>query len=717
MTLDTEETGRVADLGAELIGLVGEVPQRRSWPSVSAIVPTHNGRQQLQMLLRGLSGQTDYPDLEVIVVDNASSDGTLEWVQAQAFPFALIVIRNPRNFSFSAAVNVGAARARGELLLFLNDDVEPIERGWLARLVTTFERPGTAISGAVLVDPERRSHTGRPVAVQHDGIAFALDGGVLRPLLLGLGSDPSAVIERDREVAAVAAACAMVRKREFEAVGGFDERFRYGCEDIDLCLRLAQRGGAITISRTAVLLHRPLSTRRGSPDGTRDAVRANHTLLLERWGPALRREYALDPGDRPPVFNGDGGVADARVSYCVKSDPGGGNAEARRVTAELEQAGHPAHESDGSDAWLLDDVVVHLFDGVGRHALRTGRINVLLCVAGEPPEGEASQYDVVIPVPGTTAELLTAVETEIGRRGGPRRAGRAVTIAAVERAQPEGSNVVVVLGMARTGTSTTMRMLNLLGVDVGEPERLLGPIESINEKGFFEHFAMMRLNAAVLQRLGGSWRDPPPLPVGWESDPEFDDLRERAAAIIADEFADKPLWGFKDPRLCLTLPFWLPLIGPARFVVCARHPLEIAASLERRDGLTTEQSIALWRLYTASAIAATAGERRIIVGYREALADPLTAADALAAFIGVPERAAEPAVRREIEDWVEPRLRHHERTHLDLLEDPRLDPLDVTLALLLELAGASAENDLGALDPVARRVLDAIAEPAVAADH
>ena len=132
MTLDTEETGRVADLGAELIGLVGEVPQRRSWPSVSAIVPTHNGRRQLQMLLRGLSGQTDYPDLEVIVVDNASSDGTLEWVQAQAFPFALIVIRNPRNFSFSAAVNVGATRARGELLLFLNDDVEPIERGWLA---------------------------------------------------------------------------------------------------------------------------------------------------------------------------------------------------------------------------------------------------------------------------------------------------------------------------------------------------------------------------------------------------------------------------------------------------------------------------------------------------------------------------------------------------------------------------------------------------------
>ena len=137
------------------------------------------------------------------------------------------------------------------------------------------------------------------------------------------------------------------------------------------------------------------------------------------------------------------------------------------MTAELEQAGHPAHESDGSDAWLLDDVVVHLFDGVGRHALRPGRINVLLCVAGEPPEGEASQYDVVIPVPGTTAELLTAVETEIGRRGGPRRAGRAVTIAAVERAQPEGSNVVVVLGMARTGTSTTMRILNLLGVDVG----------------------------------------------------------------------------------------------------------------------------------------------------------------------------------------------------------------------------------------------------------
>jgi GT2 family glycosyltransferase len=700
VSTDAEEAGRVADLAAEVERLLEPAPERDRWPSVSAVIPTHDGRDLLETLLTGLAKQTDYPDLEVVVVDNASGDGTVQWLEAAAFPFPLIVVRNARNLSFSAAMNAGASRAGGDLLLLLNNDVEPIEPGWLKRLVVSLERPGVAVAGAVLVDPNRESVSGRQVAVQHDGIAFRLDHGVLRPMLRGLGDDVSTVIGEDGEVAAVAAACALMRTREFDALGGFDERFRYGGEDIDLCLRLAERGGRIAMSRTSVLLHRPLSTRRGSAEGARESILANHTLLLERWGPALRRNYALDRAEGGRLWNGDGGRADAGVTYCLKPGSASSESDVRGVIEQIEAHGHPARQADGTDAWLLDDVVIHLRGGAGRHAVTPGRLNVLLCRRELPPAREAAQYDIVLGPEASIADVLAAVDAGRKRRAGPR--------------------VVVVLGMARTGTSVTTRILNLLGMAVGEPEALLGAIERINEKGFYEHYAMMRLNTALLRRFGGTWRDPPVLPAGWESDPEIDDLREQAAAIIANEFAGEPLWGFKDPRTCLTLPFWRPLIGPAAFVICHRHPLEIAASLERRDELTAEQSVALWRRYTAGALAATAEDPRMIIGYRNLLEDPMSACEDLATFVGASARAAEPSLRREVESWVDGDMRHHRRSMLELVQDPNLGPLDVSLVLLLELAartrGDGARELDGALNATAVRMLKELATPTVAAD-
>ena len=85
------------DLTAEVNGLLAPPPARERWPHVSAIVPTHDGRDLLETLLRGLADVTDYPALEVVVVDNASADGTVEWLEPLAVPFPLIIVRNARN--------------------------------------------------------------------------------------------------------------------------------------------------------------------------------------------------------------------------------------------------------------------------------------------------------------------------------------------------------------------------------------------------------------------------------------------------------------------------------------------------------------------------------------------------------------------------------------------------------------------------------------------
>ncbi len=81
---------------------------------------------------------------------------------------------------------------------------------------------------------------------------------------------------------------------------------------------------------------------------------------------------------------------------------------------------------------------------------------------------------------------------------------------------------------------------------------------------------------------------------GWETSPDFAPLRRRARDVIAAEFGGRKLWGWKDPRTCVTLPFWQRLLPRLHYVICLRNPIDIARSLEKRDGFALEKSIQLW---------------------------------------------------------------------------------------------------------------------------
>jgi GT2 family glycosyltransferase len=129
-----------------------------SGPLVSIVILTRDGAKHLERLFAGLE-RTAYQPFEVIVVDNASTDSTAD-VLAIDRPFPIRVISNDRNVSFSEGNNQGAEIAAGEHLLFLNNDVEPINPGWLGAMVDTLESDeGVVATGAVLVFPSRvRSH-------------------------------------------------------------------------------------------------------------------------------------------------------------------------------------------------------------------------------------------------------------------------------------------------------------------------------------------------------------------------------------------------------------------------------------------------------------------------------------------------------------------------------------------------------------------------------
>lgn len=217
---------------------------------------------------------------------------------------------------------------------------------------------------------------------------------------------------------------------------------------------------------------------------------------------------------------------------------------------------------------------------------------------------------------------------------------------------------VVVLGMSRSGTSAVTRVLELLGVHLGPPEALKPP-STVNPKGFYEHRRIVRINKELLAQLGGDWRDVPALPDGWAVSPDLDGLRARARRTISREFGHASLWGFKDPRTCLTLPFWEPLLPAPRVVLCHRSPAAVAGSLRVRDAMGVGEAMTLWGRYVGAALAASAHLPRIAVDYDALLEDPGAVVTRLAGFLGVPERAADAEVRRAVDAWLDRGLRHH----------------------------------------------------------
>jgi GT2 family glycosyltransferase len=280
-------------LASEIRGRLGPPPELPSWPLVSVVVVSRDGVGHLRRLLAGLIERTDYPALELIVVDNGSSDDSLGFIRSVEAPFPILTLANPRNESFSDASNQGAEPANGELLLFLNNDIEPFEPGWLRELVACHADSQAGAVAATLIcrDEEHERRFEHGYGVQHRGLAFVEEDGRVRPELRGWEDDPlDDELGVDVECEAIAAACLLIASATYDEVGGFTPGYFYGSEDVDLCLKLRSAGMRTVCSGRSVAIHHPVSTRRTIPfEKAREIKLANLELLWERWGPSLDR--------------------------------------------------------------------------------------------------------------------------------------------------------------------------------------------------------------------------------------------------------------------------------------------------------------------------------------------------------------------------------------------------------------------------------------------
>jgi len=249
---------------------------------LTIVIPTKDKVELLQKCIASIEKQDAYRSYELLIVDNNSST-----FEALAYLDCLRkrykILKYDGEFNFSRINNIAGEAASGELLLFMNNDVELIAPDSLLSMVELFERPSTGIVGAKLLYPDNR--------IQHAGVVLGLIGVCEHLFKFQNAFLPDGLPERGylnslvsiRNYSAVTAACMMIRRSLFTKVKGFDENIKVGFGDIDLCLRVRELGYDILFTPYALLRHHESATRRSMKNPRLMEHKEDVKYFTDRW--------------------------------------------------------------------------------------------------------------------------------------------------------------------------------------------------------------------------------------------------------------------------------------------------------------------------------------------------------------------------------------------------------------------------------------------------
>ncbi len=258
---------------------------------VSIIIPTKDNYILLKEAIRSIEDKTDYKNYEVLIVaNNTEDDNAKRLLSSLSEDKRYRVLEFNKPFNYSAINNFAVSHAEGEYLLFLNDDVEVINPDWLTSMVETAQDPRVGIVGAKLIYPDGR--------IQHAGVILGLMNGVAehthkfvyayldkKKSIFEEGYEDSLVCIR--EYSAVTGACMLIKRKVFEEVGGFSEDLKVGFNDIDLCLKVREKGYKILFNPYAVAFHYENASRRNNSDMLYHPEDKN--IFIEKWGKIIAK--------------------------------------------------------------------------------------------------------------------------------------------------------------------------------------------------------------------------------------------------------------------------------------------------------------------------------------------------------------------------------------------------------------------------------------------
>lgn len=218
-------------------------------PLISILIPSKDNPEVLRKCISSICDKSTYKNYEIIVIDNGSNEANKTEIEDMKDKYPFKYLYRPMDFNYSCMNNMAASEAEGSVLLLLNDDMEVVTSDWLERMVGQLLQPGVGAVGAKLLYPNTK-------LIQHVGITNAVDG----PVHKLLAKDDTVSYNHGRNklvynVVGVTGACLMVRKSDYERLGGLKEELRVAYNDVDLCFSLYESGLRNVIRNDVRLYH------------------------------------------------------------------------------------------------------------------------------------------------------------------------------------------------------------------------------------------------------------------------------------------------------------------------------------------------------------------------------------------------------------------------------------------------------------------------------
>ena len=254
-------------------------------PLISIIIPNKDQRDTLKQCLDSVERRSTYQNYEILVVENNSEEAeTFAYYEELKQKKNVRVLTWGGEFNYSAINNFAVREAKGEYLVFLNNDIQVITPGWLEELLANCQRPEVGIVGAKLYYPDD--------TIQHAGVIIGM-GGVAGHAFRGMKRSRTGYLHKaslQMDYSAVTAACMMVERSVFEAIGGFEEALVVAFNDVDLCLRVCQKGYLVVYNPHVELYHYE-SKSRGADDSKEKVNRFKQEteFMKTRWRDLLKK--------------------------------------------------------------------------------------------------------------------------------------------------------------------------------------------------------------------------------------------------------------------------------------------------------------------------------------------------------------------------------------------------------------------------------------------
>ena len=282
-------------------------------PLVSVIIPNKDEKETLQTCMEMLNSNTSYQNFEIIIIENNSTtDEIFRYYKELSKDPRIHLLRWGKEFNYSAINNFGVAHAKGEYLLFLNNDIKSINPDWMEELLGVCQRPEVGGVGAKLIYPDN--------TIQHAGCVVGM-GGIAGHMFVDMPADRTGYLHKAsllQDMSAVTAACLMMKKEVFEEAGGFTEELAVAFNDVDLCLKVRKNNHLIVYDPYAKLYHMESKTR-GAEDSKEKVRRFQTEIEYMRchWLDILKN------GD--PYYNKN--LSLTKWNYSLKPIPGMETAE------------------------------------------------------------------------------------------------------------------------------------------------------------------------------------------------------------------------------------------------------------------------------------------------------------------------------------------------------------------------------------------------------